>query len=143
MKRPDVADPPAFMMTPMIDVVFQLIVFFLLVLDLSQRRIEKLTLPKATEARRHQTADPNEVVVNVRDDGTVSVDGRVMSDDALDVLFASRRTLPHRPYVVDRVDYPVLIRADRSAEWIHVQKVMQIASTRGGVYRVELGARKP
>ena len=131
-------------MTPMIDVVFQLIVFFLLVLDLSQRRIEAMTLPEADQSRRGP-ADPNEVVVNVRADGTISLDGRVLGDEALDAFFANRRSW-HRVWfdpAGNIVTYPVLIRADRSAEWVHVQKVMQIASTRGGVYRVELGARKP
>ena len=37
-------------MTPMIDVVFLLIIFFVLVIDLSQRELEDLILPKATYA---------------------------------------------------------------------------------------------
>ena len=37
-------------MTPMIDVVFQLIIFFMLLMDMSQDELELLNLPKAETA---------------------------------------------------------------------------------------------
>ena len=39
--------PPELDMTPMIDVVFQLIIFFMLITDMSQKELEELYLPKA------------------------------------------------------------------------------------------------
>ena len=40
--RDQILDPPAFDMTPMIDIVFQLIIFFMIVIDLSQKDLEDL-----------------------------------------------------------------------------------------------------
>jgi hypothetical protein len=61
-------------MTPMIDVVFLLIIFFMLISDMTQQDLEILTLPKAISA----VPDEPDVkdfrpVVNVRQTGTMVV----------------------------------------------------------------------
>ena len=138
-----------FQMTPMIDIVFQLIVFFLLVLDLSQQKIEALTLPMADTVKKDKSPDPNQVIVNIKANGDVVIDGKTLHDHEKDPLdninlenfFKNRRAI--QKYWFDPsgrvVNYPVLIRADRAADWIHVQKIMMVGSQLGGVYRVELG----
>ena len=152
-KAPEIEEPGSFIMTPMIDVVFQLIIFFMLVLDLSQQKIEPVTLPNADTAKKDKTPDPNEVIINIRGNGDIVVDGKVMHDHEkkpddnmnLENFFKNRRSM--QKYWFDPtgrvVNYPVLIRADRSAEWIHVQKIMMIGSQLGGVYRVELAGTMP
>jgi biopolymer transport protein ExbD len=47
-KEPAAAE--GFSLTPMIDVTFQLLIFFMLVSDMSQSQIELLTLPIASKA---------------------------------------------------------------------------------------------
>ena len=47
-KVKEVEEPDSIVMTPMIDIVFQLIIFFLLVNDMSRAQLEELTLPKAS-----------------------------------------------------------------------------------------------
>ena len=53
-------------MTPMIDVVFNLIIFFMIVTDMSQKELEQLTLPNSTEAVE-DTGDDSErrVIINI------------------------------------------------------------------------------
>ena len=38
-------------MTPMIDIVFNLVIFFLIVTDLTQKELENLVLPNAQKAK--------------------------------------------------------------------------------------------
>ena len=59
-------------MTPMIDVVFQLIIFFILITDLTQSELEELKLPMAMNAVEDKP-DPSIVrpVLNVLPDGTM------------------------------------------------------------------------
>lgn len=130
--RPPGLEPERFDMTPLIDCTFQLIVFFMLVTDMSARQNEELTLPAAS--RLVETEEP-EIVVNVLADRRVRVSGRTYSDAALEALFESvRPRLPGQ-------GKPVLIRADRSARFEDVQKVMMIAHWHGNLTRVHFGAK--
>ena len=55
-------------LTPLIDCTFQLIIFFILVNDMSQRELEVLTLPRApTVAIEDKGEDKTRLVVNIVD----------------------------------------------------------------------------
>ncbi|MFT6715306.1 MAG: biopolymer transport protein ExbD, partial [Planctomycetota bacterium] len=61
-------------MTPMIDVVFLLIIFFMLISDMTQQDLEILTLPKAISAVPDEPdVDDFRPVINVRQDGAMVV----------------------------------------------------------------------
>ena len=150
-KAPEPEEVAGFAMTPMIDIVFQLIVFFMLVLDLSAKKIEKLTLPVADQAFKDAQSDPDEVILNVLANGDIKINGKFYHDHAnkpddnanLENFFKNRRAT-QKYWLIEGgrvVKYPILIRADRASDWIHTQKIMMIASKDGGVYRVELGAK--
>ena len=49
-KPPPEIEAVTFDMTPMIDVTFQLIIFFMLSMDMSQLELENLNMPTASEA---------------------------------------------------------------------------------------------
>ena len=121
---------PALDMTPMIDVTFQLILFFMLVMDMSAAKVEPLRQPSARHAVR--LLEPDELVVNVGGDGRLRVYGKTMSDQALEDLLAQRARA--------RAEAPLLIRADRSAPFERIQKVMMMAQHVGGASRLRFGA---
>ncbi len=52
-------------MTPMIDLVFLMIIFFIVVNDMSKKELEELKLPVATEAGK-DVPPPNRPILNVR-----------------------------------------------------------------------------
>jgi len=56
-------EPEGMVMTPMIDIVFQLLIFFVLVTDMARAQLENLTLPKANKATsepsRRSSPSPN------------------------------------------------------------------------------------
>ncbi len=131
---PEEIAPPRFDMTPMIDVTFQLIIFFMLVMDMSSRQVETIHPPSASTAI--QDDDPTELVVNCMPDGRVRIQGQGFSDEALESLFEGRRPRSAA------ADYPVLIRADRSTPFETIQKVMMVAQHHGAVTRLRFGARK-
>jgi hypothetical protein len=56
-------------MTPMIDVVFNLIIFFMVITDMTQKDLEYLILPKASMADEDDGNDPKRLVVNVVNPG--------------------------------------------------------------------------
>ena len=131
--RPPEVEQDGFDMTPMIDCTFQLIIFFMLVTDMASVQTEKMTLPMA------RTVDPKEpgLVVNVLPEGSIRIDGRTVKDETLESIFEGRRAKAERGS-----GYPVILRADRSTPFEHVQKVMMVATLHGAVTRIQFCARK-
>ncbi|MBI2932473.1 MAG: biopolymer transporter ExbD [Planctomycetes bacterium] len=151
----DPEEPEGMNMTPMIDVTFQLIIFFMLVTDMANRQIELVKLPQASKAIKEPVEDPQILIVNIRKDGAVKIDGKLVftpppldkpqefKAEKLENIFVARRQSDAYRTVAgkdDQVKYPVLIRADRSAPWQWVQMIMMIATKEGGVTRVQMGA---
>jgi biopolymer transport protein ExbD len=54
-------------MTPMIDVVFNLIIFFMVITDMTQKDLEYLTLPRAEHATPDEGEDKDRIIINVID----------------------------------------------------------------------------
>ena len=76
-------DEPAINLTPMIDVVFTLLVFFMLATTFAEReRMLDIQLPFANAANAN-SAKPQELVINVLRDGSVSIDGRAVAGEQL------------------------------------------------------------
>jgi biopolymer transport protein ExbD len=143
-KAPDVVENVGFSMTPMIDIVFQLIIFFMLITDMTQSEIEPLTPPVAKQAEEAGTEAPKRLLVNVTEDGRFTTRGKKVSLAVLRDRIAEhgRRYAPARGQAVS--DASVMIRADGRAVTEHVQKVLQICGSPDiRIYKVEVSARKP
>jgi biopolymer transport protein ExbD len=146
-------------MTPMIDCVFQLIIFFMLITDMSQKDLEVLYLPKV-EVADPDKPDPQKVrpVVNVLSDGSVWIKGKQFYDPNNPDDYAKLRLhlsqavkfMPKKPSNPDAPaskdnpllpDNPLLIRADQSCPSHFVQKIMEVCGTEGiQIWKIELAA---
>src|SRR5687767_2714354 len=76
-------------MTPMIDVTFQLIIFFMLLMDMSTKDLEELVLPKAHSASPDKP-DPKDQrpVLNILPDGKILVKREILYDPEKDDGYA-------------------------------------------------------
>ena len=135
-------------MTPMIDCVFLLMIFFVLVIDLSQKNLEDLILPRAEFQEPDEEPDENRPILNVLQNGTVIYSSKVYYDPALhgkdytkikDLLGDIRRVgLANKTLtLVDNdvgsataqvMDNPILIRADKWTEWCYISEIMKQCS---------------
>jgi biopolymer transport protein ExbD len=105
-------------LTPMIDVVFLLIIFFMVATTFVREEKEiDLKLPETTSASPLQSL-PEEVVINVMNDGRIKVAGRVVSDQALAGLLKEAKTRNPRQSAI--------IRGDRGTRYEHVVRVVGI-----------------
>ncbi|MBM4062392.1 MAG: biopolymer transporter ExbD [Planctomycetes bacterium] len=95
-------------LTPMIDMVFLLLIFFLAATTLAREEVElDLRLP---EARSGQPGAPGQqIVVNVLADGRMSVEGREVTLEALRQKLAAA--------AARRADQSVLVRGDEAARF--------------------------
>ena len=131
-------------MTPMIDCVFLLMIFFVLVIDLSQKDLEDLILPKAIYAVPDENPPEIRPIINIVQDGRMiyhaneyynpttdgdNIDGikRLLREwkDTV-VTDTEEQTIAGR--MVTLVNDPILIRADKWTEWHYVGVFMTACS---------------
>lgn len=107
---------PGVPLTPMIDVVFLLLCFFVTSQIFAQWETEiDVTLPTAATGGMPQRL-PGEVIINVRADGSAVVNGQVLDDAQLRAMMD--RLVELFP------GQPVLLRADKATAYEHVVRVL-------------------
>ncbi len=107
---------PGVPLTPMIDVVFLLLCFFVTSQIFAQWETEiDIALPTAATGGMPQRL-PGEVIINVMADGTAVVNGQSLNDGEL-------RSMMDR-LVELFPGQPVLLRADKSTAYEHVVRVL-------------------
>ena len=134
-------------MTPMIDCVFQLIIFFMLVTEMVSQDISQLTLPSAQQAIPDDTPPPNRLTVNVLQkpkDGqyvdTFEVKRKPLSLQQLNEEVLKHANATKQPG--ERLsEGSVLIRADAKVEWRSVQLV-QKACMEARLWKIDIGAAR-
>jgi biopolymer transport protein ExbD len=122
-------DEPLINLTPMIDVVFTLLVFFMLATTFAEReRMLDVELPYASSANAAASI-PQELVINVSRDGSVQIDGRTVQGDQLaQVLTDTARRRPGTP---------VTVRGDRRGYYDKIVHVLD-GCMRAGLSNVSL-----
>lgn len=111
-------------LTPLIDVVFLLLIFFLVTSEFEdeERRLD-IVLPSATSAEP-MISKSREIVVDINAQGVVFLSGQTTSLDAL-------QSLLQRAVVDNPVGQSVVIRADRAASFQPVVDVMDLCNRSG------------
>jgi len=140
-------------MTPMIDCVFLLIIFFMIVTDLTQQDLEELKLPVAVAAVEDKP-DPKVVrpVLNVLHTGQMLWKRKELynpeKDDDITELSAfladQSRLMPKKfdeQTGQNLPDNPLLIRADQNTPFKYIQRIMEICGKQGiQIWKLELAA---
>lgn len=115
-------------LTPMIDVTFQLILFFLLAGHMAQQESQTdLALPQARTGEKMAETHTRRLVINVLADGRVFLAGESPSPERLTQLLAAERN------TAERVE--VRIRTDRETPYKFLAPIL-LACARTGVWNV-------
>jgi len=116
-------------MTPMIDVVFLLIIFFLVSSHLQRQETQReMELPEAASADQDIDQETPRVTINVLQTGELFVAGRPMTRDEIKPMLRAVRKEQGE-------DVEVRIRASRSAPWSTIEPVM-LDCTESGIWNV-------
>lgn len=142
-------------MTPMIDCVFQLIIFFIVVIDMSQKELEDLKLPVA-KAAKPDKQEERRPILNVDYEGRIYVMRALIFDPkSEDPALKDPKTLENwlaikaagMPKKYDEQakkplpDDFLLIRADKNTPFKHVQKIMEMCGKEGIlIWKLQLAA---
>ena len=145
-------------MTPMIDMTFLILVFFMLVCHLSNMELEQISLPHADQAHQDEEQQQKAIlIVNVRKDDVtrhkrvVHISGREYkpeqlknylqwkAEQAVNTFGPDPKSTKH--VVVSPLQ--VVIRCDRHARYEGVTWIFEACSTsRPGVIHILIGATK-
>ena len=153
-------------MTPMIDLTFLLIIFFIIVNDLTQQELEDLKLPIAQKAGKDDPP-PGRPILNVMEDGSIIWKKKPLywpgiEPQGLDPIrkrpdfywkLAETMRLQFLPYMetdfdetlkMELPDEPILIRADRNTPFRYIQRIMEVCSRKDIlIWKVQLAASEP
>ena len=125
---------PGFQIAPMVDIVFLLLIFFLVTWNFSRSETElDVKVPKAREGKETRRA-VGEVILNVKSNGTVVMNRRQMNAAELqDTLQNIASLYP---------DQAVILRGDESTDYRHVVEVLDTCR-RANIWNVAFATSRP
>ncbi|MEX0939083.1 MAG: biopolymer transporter ExbD [Pirellulales bacterium] len=111
-------------LTPLIDVVFLLLIFFLVATRFEEEERElDIVLPQASEAKP-LIAQPKELFVNVTENGRYFVSGELLTEAGLE-------TALKQAWMNNPGRQRVIIRADGNSRTKHIATVMNLCNRAG------------
>ncbi len=122
-------------MTPMIDVVFQLIIFFITAVDMENKALEtNVKMAMSPHGPVETKKDPRTVIIDVEQDGTIRVAGAQLTEGQLRSIMLQVRQNTGQTT-------PVVIRADLNVTHEYVKRVMDVCGG-VGLWKFSLAALK-
>jgi biopolymer transport protein ExbD len=123
-----------FQIAPMVDILLFLLVFFMLTWNFSRNEAElDVKVPAAREGKENRRP-AGEVILNVKKDGVIVMNRRVMSSDEL------RETLTRIAKLYP--DQPVVLRGDESVNYRYVVDALDICRA-ANIWNVAFATSKP
>jgi biopolymer transport protein ExbD len=121
-------------MTPMIDVVFQLIIFFVTTVNMADKRTRPRPHGHGAQWPVEETKDPRTVTVDVIADGRIQIMKTTLSEGQLfTILNNARKTAGQST--------PVVIRGDLTTKHEAIKRVMDLCG-KAGLWKIRFAALK-
>ena len=132
--RSNLPEAAAFQLAPMIDIVFLLLIFFIVTWQFSRSEMDlKVSVPTSTEGKDPRR-NHREIIINVRKSGEMVVDSQILTEkQVLAKLSAIAR--------VDK-NQPVRLRGDGVASWQTMVEVIDIVE-RAGIWNISFATQRP
>ena len=110
--------------TPLIDIVFLLLIFFMVSTTFQKESQLRVQLPQAEQQTEQQPEEPLEIVISA--DGQYAIGGRTLGDNRLPTLLQALRQAAG-----DDRDQPLVVRADARTPHQAVVRAMDAAAQLG------------
>ena len=121
-------------LAPMIDIVFLLLIFFIVLWNYARFETEIDISVRAASSGENPQRTIGEIVVNVRKDGEIIVEGLSKSDPELLGMFKN--------IVEAYPDQAVILRGDREAAFDHIVRVLNVCQ-QAGIWNVSFATAPP
>jgi len=127
-------EPAGMQLAPMIDIVFLLLIFFIVTWQFSRYETElNVSVPTAEEGSE-LTRPKGEIIVNVLADGTIRVEGVTLNLPQLHDKLA--------PIAIRFENQPIRIRGDASVVY---QRIVEVIDTcqKAGIWNISFATQRP
>lgn len=121
-------------LTPVIDIVFLLLIFFLVATRFEQEEKDSEVIVPEVAAAQPMSMPPKSLVVNVRENGVCTVRGKTYSQQQLAKLL--KQFSNANPGTQN-----VMIRGDKGARWEHGVRVMGLCN-QAKIYKYRVAMRE-
>jgi biopolymer transport protein ExbD len=120
-------------MTPMIDIVFQLLAFFMFTINLSTTEVDqRVTLPASELAKPPDAPYDHPLTIHLTERGEYIYAGEALSGlDPLRSALLREKQIINRFAVEKLEDVTIVIRADEDAQTGQVQEIIQLSQELG------------
>ncbi len=133
-RKQSVPEPAGFQIAPMVDIVFLLLIFFLVTWNFARYETElDVKVPTAKEGKESRRA-AGEVIINVRTDGTIVMNRRPLTAQELDSTL--RKISELYP------DQAVILRGDEDTDYRHIVNVLDICRA-ANIWNVAFATGRP
>jgi biopolymer transport protein ExbD len=140
--RPGRREHPDINLTPLIDIVFLLLIFFMVSTTFRKEAGLEVDLPEASEAVRSEGREQLTITIDAR--GRYAVNDRVLIDERLETL---KSAISAAAGAGDRRNLPLIVRADGNTPHRAVVKAMDVAGQLGfrqlGIATIESPSQGP
>jgi len=121
------------MLAPLIDVVFILLMFFVVTWNFARQEAEvDISVPKAETAEAN-APQPGEIVINVMKNGDIRVNHTTLTrDELLERLKRISAIYPNQP---------IILRGDNETSFVHIMTVLDTCQ-KAGIWNVAFAAEK-
>ena len=119
-------------LTPMIDMTFQLIAFFMVLVNFSDAdQNERITLPLSELAKPPDAPPPSRITLQLTDNGTVIFGAKEVAIQELAPILLREKQVIEASRKRTARETTIIIRADRAAKTGEVQEVIEVCQGRG------------
>jgi len=128
-------EPVPIQLAPLVDVLFLLVIFFAVTWKAGQQeKLMDVAVPAAEEGKDRPQQSVGEIIVNVKNDGTIVVNGQTLSTDQLLAKLENIATVYK--------DQAVIIRGDVKTEYDKIIKVLDTCQ-KAGIWNIGFATRDP
>jgi len=128
-------DEPSVNLTPLIDVVFILLIFFMVSTTFQRESEIKIELPEASSEPVEEKEDVLEIVIDI--EGHYFIDEQQVVNTELETL-----KIAIQKFLGEQTEMPVVIRADRNTPYEAVVRAMD-ATAQLGLLQMSLATNQP
>jgi biopolymer transport protein ExbD len=118
-------------LTPLIDVIFLIIIFFIIMINFSEMHLHNVKLPKADEARRSRVAEDAKLPITIKTHDVILFERKRIQVSDLPAALRTKHADPAR--------LTIQIRANENVPYEVIKQIM-VELAHAGVAKVEFSA---
>lgn len=128
-------EPTPMQLAPLVDVLFLLVIFFAVTSHYAKNeQVMDISVPAADEGKEKESRNVGEIIINIKTQGEIIVNGQELSEDELLVKLKN--------IVAVYKDQAVILRGDEVADYKFVVSVLNICQ-KAGIWNIAFATRRP